>query len=296
MEFTAAQIDNLLYTNFLIIGVYKTGKTRSCATLHKLKSRPWVQGKKLYIYDFDEGCQPIIRVARNEGWVDELKIFRFPRVGGEKLPTTDFAATAAAYRTKEPITDFLTAVNSLYDHVTPDGSRWKDDFVNEAPYAIVVDSATPFQDDILGFTLTLRHKNLGEEHVDGRAEYGLQMGKFVEIIRSMRALPCFSVVLAHEQNVMGKVKMPSAPKGGKPIDPVPTGVVSRLPVVTGILANSIGGEFGAVFFTEVVPETSDRVAYKWVTRPYQEIRGAGSRLIDNLPIFVDQDFDKVVVK
>ncbi len=289
MQFTVEQIDNLLYTNFLIVGPPKTGKTQSCVTLRKLKSRPWVQGKKLYIYDWDEGCQPIIRVAKREGWVDELKVFRYPRVGGEKI-----YSEAGVLRTKEPFTDFLTDINRLYDHVAPGGAKWMDDFVNEAPYAIVVDSLTAIQQDILNFTLALRHKELGDDRVHGGAEYGFQMGKIVETIRSIRALPAFSVWLAHEQSKMGTVKMPVAPKGAPPIAPRETGVIAKLPVVTGTLADTIGGEFGAVLFTTVEPVTSTLSNFMWITRPDGDIRSAGSRLKEGLPLKIAQDFNLVV--
>jgi len=299
VKFTADQIDQLLYTSFLIVGPYKTGKTQSCATLHKLKSRPWVQGKKLYIYDFDEGCQPIIREARKDNWVDELTIFRFPRVGGEKINPAQDMSGATVLRTKEPFMDFLMSINGLYDHVDSSGAKWKDDFVNEAPYAIVVDSLTAIQDDILGFTLSLRNKQLGVPgpkgfEPDGRQEYGMQMGKIVETVRAIRALPCFFVLLAHEQTRMGTVKMPTAPKGADPIAPMTTGVIAKLPVVTGQLANTIGGEFGAVLFTGSEPVTSTKSRYFWITRPDGEIRGAGTRLKEGLDLKIDQNFDLVV--
>lgn len=287
MQFTIDTIDNLLYINILVVGPPKNGKTQSCATLHKLRKRPYVQGTKLYIFDFDEGCQPIIRVARREGWADELRVFRFPRVGGDKIKSDE-----KVNRTKEPFLDFLTQINRLYDNV--ENGKWKDSFVNEAPYAIVIDSLTAIQDDILGFTLTLRNKELGGERVDGRQEYGMQMGKIVETVRSTRALPCFSIWLAHEQSKMGTVKMPSAPKGGDPIDPVMTGVISKLPLTTGQLANQIGGEFGAVLFTSVRTLSSTTAAYEWQTRPEGEVRMAGSRLKEGLPLYIPQDFDLVV--
>src|SRR5271157_2248097 len=94
VKFTADQIDSLLYTNFLIVGMYKTGKTESCATLHKLRTRKWVKGSRLHVHDFDEGCQPIIRVAKREGWANELDIFRYARVGGERLKTDNSEAAA----------------------------------------------------------------------------------------------------------------------------------------------------------------------------------------------------------
>lgn len=295
MQFTVEQVDQLLYSSFLIIGPYKTGKTQSTATLHKLKTRPWVQGKKLYYYDFDEGCQPVIRVAKRENWADELKIFRYPRVGGEKIGENENVK-----RSSEPFKDFLTDINRLYDQLEPSGTRWKESFVADAPYAIVVDSLTAIQDDILSFTLGLRHKELGNAAVDGRQEYGMQMGKIVETIRSVRALPCFVVWLAHEQTKMGTVKMPSAPPGASQqtktdLAPRTTGLIYKLPVVTGQLANQIGGEFGAVLFTTVNPITSTQADYMWITRPDGgEIRGAGTRLKEGLPQQVKQDFNLVV--
>ena len=289
MQFTVDQILSLLYTNFLVVGPPKTGKTQSTTTLRKLKSRPWVQGKKLYYYDFDEGMQPVIRIAVRDKWADEIVPFRYAQVGGDRI-----SRDAIPQRSPERFTDFLSDINRLYDHVTSDGKRWKDDFIDQAPYAIVVDSLTVIQFDILNFTLSLRHKELGDEKVHGGAEYGFQMGKIVETIRSIKKLPCFSVWLAHEQTKMGTVKMPTPPPRGNPINPVTTGIISKLPVVTGTLAETIGGEFGAVLFTKIEPVTSTTAKYLWETRPNGEIRSAGSRLKENLDALIPQDFNLVV--
>ncbi len=289
MQFTVEQIDNLLYTNFLIVGSPKTGKTRSTTTLRKLMSRSWVQGKKLHYFDLDEGMQPVIKIAQREGWVSEIVPYRYSQYGGDRV-----SKEAIPARSPERFTDFLTDVNKLYDHVTPDGKKWQDDFVKDAPYAIVVDSLTVIQFDILNFTLSLRHKELGDAKVHGGAEYGFQMGKIVETIRSVRKLPCFSVWIAHEQTKMGTVKMPTAPPGTPAIPPRETGIISKLPVVTGTLAETIGGEFGGVLFTSVDPETSTKVNYNWITRPDGEVRSAGSRLKENLPLKIAQDFNLVV--
>jgi hypothetical protein len=100
--------------------------------------------------------------------------------------------------------------------------------------------------------------------------------------------------MAHEQTKMGTVKMPTAPPGTKAIQPRETGIISKLPVVTGTLAETIGGEFGAVLFTEVVPVTSNTSKYMWITRQDGEIRSAGSRLKEGLDTHILQDFNLVV--
>src|SRR5712671_5032541 len=150
MKYTPEALSNLKYTNFLIIGPTKNGKTFSCGTLHKLRGRSWVKGKKLHIHDFDDGCQPIIDMAERERWIDEVVPFRYS--AGGKISTDENVNT-----TKEPALEFLRNINSLYDHLTPQ-NEWKEDFINDAPYAIVVDSLTSLQDSIQSFLLALSGK------------------------------------------------------------------------------------------------------------------------------------------
>lgn len=274
MKAAIDDITSLLYTNFLIVGPPKTGKTQSCATLHKLRKRPWVKGTTLHVHDFDNGCQPIIRRATREGWANELRIFRYPRPLTEaKFKNTGTPDDATVRRSKENYLDFITYVNNIYDN--PGDLN--------APYAIVVDSLTVLSDHILGYVLALRGKDLGRPGVDGRQEYGLQMGKIVETIRSLRELPCFTIVLAHEQNEMETVG------GTDPKNPMPTGRVYTLPLVTGKLAFSLGEEFGGVFHTAV-----ENGKYQWIASPTANIRSAGTRLKEGLPARIDQDFDLIV--
>lgn len=294
MKYTAETIKNLLYTNALIVGRYGTGKTRSCASLRKLRSRPYVKGNKLLIFDLDEGCQPIIRLAEKYNWLNELDIRRYAPVGGSRLATAPAASSANAMRSSEMFIGLATDINYLLDRVDPTTNQWREEFLPDAPYAVLLDSLTKLADDALSFTLSLRGKELGGAGVDGRQEYGIQMGKIVETIRDLRSLPCFTVVTAHEQTKAETIKMPAPPKGGQPIDPKLTGRDWRLPVVTGQLANTIGGEFGLVLYSDTEPLTTDKLRYFWWTRPAENIFGAKTRLRDDLPIKVDQDFDIVI--
>ena len=82
--------------------------------------------------NFDEGVQPVIRVAKREGWADELKIHRYPRVGGEKIG----ANKKMSYRSAEPIYRFSDrTINRLYDELEPQVGqwKWKASFEKEAP-------------------------------------------------------------------------------------------------------------------------------------------------------------------
>jgi hypothetical protein len=290
MQFSTTELDKLKYTSFAIVGPPKTGKTRSLATLHKLRNRPWVQGTKLYVYDFDRGCQPLIRIAEQEGWAEEVRIVRFDRASGNRLSNQASKPTGT-----DRFLEFMNHVNHFYDMLEPDGTTWSPNYLDEAPYALVVDSATTFKDIVLEFTLGTRNKVLGGVGVDGRAEFGAQMEKLIECVRSMVSLPCFTVWLFHQQLSMGTVRMPAQPKGGRAIDPQITGVIAALPVITGQLAFTIGAEFGAILYTNVESISTNERKYQWCTSPDGAyIQSAGTRLKEGLPLYIDQDFDLVV--
>ena len=264
MLYKAEDLDKLKFCSFQLVGPPKTGKTEALATLHKLKTRPWVKGKKFVIYDFDNGCQPLIRVAEREGWADELVIWR-PARSTKIGPGADREGSTTVF------SDFMNHFNAFYDMIKPDTNDWYDDALVDAPYAMAVDSATSFADHVMAFTLGTRHKSdgksLGGANVDGRAEFGAQMGKIVEVVRSFSALPCFTVFNFHSQLQMGRVRLPSAPKGGKVVDPVTTGVIADLPVVTGQLAFTIGAEFGAILYSLVEINGTNSRKYLWKTSP-----------------------------
>jgi len=287
MKYTPEALSNLKYTNFLIIGPTKNGKTFSCGTLHKLRGRSWVKGKKLHIHDFDDGCQPIIDMAERERWIDEVVPFRYS--AGGKISTDENVNT-----TKEPALEFLRNINSLYDHLTPQ-NEWKEDFINDAPYAIVVDSLTSLQDSIQSFLLALSGK-MKDNELSGEVGtmFRKQKEKVIEIVRSIRALPCYSVFCAHVQLSAETVKQPWTPKGVAPLAPKLTGQIRALPVVTGQLASTIGGEFGGVLYTKTTQLTSTSSKYEWITQATGDIPGAGTRLKTNLPLFIPQDFNLVV--
>lgn len=287
MKYTPESLSNLLYTNFLIVGPYKTGKTMSLTTLHKLRSKPWVKGSKLYIYDFDEGCQPLLTEARKGGWLDEVVPFRY----GLRAKIDQGTGVATS---KDPIIDFITDINSLYNHLTP-SNDWTDDFLSEAPYAMCFDSLTAFQDEVQNFILAANNKIRDSEMSgDTGTMYRKVREKIVEVIRSVRSLPCFSVWCAHEQVVAETIKQPWTPKGSPQLAPRLTGEIKALPVVPGRLASTIGGEFGGVFYSRVKPDTSTAAKYIWVTRTSENIPGAGTRLKKGLPLEIPQDFSMVI--
>lgn len=287
MKYSLDQLDQTLSSNVLLVGRPGTGKTRSLYTLHKLKGRKWLKGSKLFIADFDRGCQPLYRQAKLEGWASDLDVRRYYNDSGSKIETLK----ASPARSKDMFLNFANDINTFFDMLGPD-KQWRPDKIAEAPYAIVIDSATRFADHVLSFTLALRNKELGQQGVDGRAEFGLQMGKIVETIRSLADLPCLTIITAHEQIKAEMVKTASKDQGGNPHS---TGKDWRLPVFTGQLANSIAGEFGVVLYTDIEPPTTSdgQSTYKWFTRPIDNIYCAKTRLRDGLPAKVVQDFNVV---
>lgn len=259
------QLESLSYFSALIIGKYKTGKTESVWTYRQLRERLHMKAKKLYVFDFDMGAAPLVRRARLGGWLDDLKIYRYAQAGGARmnvdLPTP---------HSKDPILDWMKDINALYDQVDPNTGYWKDSFLPDAPAVILTDSLTSFGEVALDFTIACLGHEIGAPGHHGGSDYGKQMAKIVESVKSTRALPCVSIWTAHEAVEVESVGQPGGLEQTKPII---TGERFILPVVTGKLAGTIGALFDVVVYTKVEGDT-----YSWKVKPQGDVKGAGSRL------------------
>ena len=153
------------------------------------------------------------------------------------------------------------------------------------PLAIAVDSITTLQDNIFDYIMSSKGVDdltAKGQHVDGRQIYGLQMGKLVEVVRSIKVLPCWSIFNAHEKKVTSKQM-------------VGNDVIESLewlePRVTGQLSGDFAKEFSVSVYSKTTGAASS-VKYKWVTKPAasDHLKGIGSRFTADLPVEIDQDY------
>ena len=177
---------------FLIFGPPKTGKTQSLASLFKLQL-----GGPVWYFDFDGGDSivPFVREAVKLG-AQEGDIIRFSYipVGGTKQTIHQFSDHTIS---RDIYHQFIKDFNTLDDLIDVQTGAWKAN--SQAPAVVVIDSFTSFQDVLLDFVLTQVGHELGAKGTDARSDWGLQMGKIRKTVKALQALPCLSIVLAHEK-------------------------------------------------------------------------------------------------
>jgi hypothetical protein len=272
MIFTAEKLLDLSMqrATTLLIGPPISGKTTSLATLRKVCKR----NGSIYLFDFDHKCQPLIRAAAADGWLDRLIVHRYGADTGNRVVATEHRPQAS--------TEFLTFLNDFnrfYDWIDPTTGDWKTTLGTMLPEVIIIDSLTSFQDAVLEFVLSRLGHNLGDPRTDSRADYGKAMGKILETIRSLKTLPCHTVVIAHEtfdkDELTGEIRMEPNVFGKK-------------------LAPTLAAEFNLVLYSTTRPTPTGEIEYVWQTQPGGFIKSVGSTYATALPKFVPQDFTNVI--
>jgi len=258
--------------NILNYGPPKTGKTTALYTLIKLGLRP------IWVHDFDRGVDPFIRFAKKYGLIEDpkndIKIFRYDPKGGDKIGQ---GITRPAGQGRDLYLDFCSNINGLYDHVDPNTGSWKEGLpYGTVPAVSVVDSASALQEIILDYVLAMLGHNLGDPKTDARNDFGRQMGKSVEIIKSMLSLPMISIWIAHESIERNEL----------------TGEIRNDPHFTGKLAPVIGREFGTVLYS-TTRTVNGQIEYVWQCQPQGYIKTAGSRFKD-VKGMIPQDYGLVI--
>lgn len=240
-----------------VMGPGKSGKTRALSTL--LPYGP------MALFDWDNGCDPLIRVAKEMGFKDDyVTVYRYLPQGGDKIGPGPRRPTLQGCQMFE---DFMSDVNRYYDNLDPRTNKWKEGLPqSQTPFSMIVDSMSPYQDAVLDFVLQKVGHELGASGTHGGADYDLQMKKIVETIECFKGLPVVSVFNFHEQSKTDAV----------------SGQLSVEPLVTGKLSGKISTMFGVVVYT--------RPGRQWLTEPQGFVRTAGSRFVDNLPPLIPQDF------
>lgn len=271
MKIEIAGLEELLQISNSVLcwGPPTTGKTSSLATLAP-KYLP------LWCFDFDWKSTPLIHLAKEGGWLDKLVIFRYKRTQGR------LNQLSTPTRNPQIFLDFLKDFNALQDQVDPQTGLWRPTFT-QAPKSIIFDSLTSLGDVVLDFVLATVGHELGAPGTDARSDFGKQMSKIMEIVKSSKTLPCLSVWVAHEKFIQDEL----------------TGQVRCLPSATGLLANTLAKEFNVVLYSQVVG-AGDKAKYEWLVRPKGWVQAAGttarSSIKDRgeLPMTVPQDFQHVL--
>lgn len=259
----------------LNFGPPKTGKTESLATLIKLGLTP------MWYFDFDGGdsIKPLLRKTKDlcmrdrllneQHSTDDIIRFSYFPKGGDRVGQTQ-------HRPKEQgrdiYLDFLKDFNSVFDLIGQDGEYKKDPIVRP-PRSLVIDSTTSLMEDILDFILCMAGHNLSDPKTDARDDFGKQMGKIQEIVKSAKSMPLIAVFICHEKLVQNEL----------------TGEVRIDPMITGQLSAYFAKDFGTVVYSQ-----SKGGKYTWLTKPQGHVKCVGQREHEGLSLEIEQDYSLVL--
>lgn len=287
------------WISIINIGVPKTGKTRSVASIHDYMLAKKQKYTSIYMYDFDgNGSIPLIRLADAGHWLSDLKVFRYnTRRGGKKI-----AGSVAPARSVEDFETFKDEFNQLFDMIDPRTSTWRENLPTQPPGCIVFDSGTALEDIIYDFVLCKRGREFGEGEIitSGKnagnttkdvtgSDWISMKDKEIEIIESAKALPAHFIYNCHELLTQEIISAPQN-RTGDPISPIATGVQLQVPALTGDLKSNMPKYFDVVVFSEC-----NEGRYEWRTKPGGRIKMAGTRLRDDLPPRVKQDYREILL-
>jgi hypothetical protein len=245
-----------------------SGKTTNLITLVEAGWGP------LHVHDFDGKSQSLVRAAEKRGLLDQLVIYRYDS-HQDKIRQSEYPEKSNAQ-----FVSFMNTHNSYFDLINPTTGKWKDS-ATDAPGVIAFDTLTSLNVITLEFVLSVLGHDLGAPKTDSRSDYGKQMGKIMEIVRSAKALPCISIWNAHERFEKDDL----------------TGQVRCEPSATGQLANQLAKEFNAVLYTSVVRNAANPLgaSFEWYGKPRGWVTQAGSTEVD-LPVSLPQDWSLVFGK
>lgn len=266
--------------SILLYGPPFSGKTRSLFSLWKLLPKLGYP-PRVDFYDLDRNADSFLRAMTVAGApADSVRVFRYGQ-GGDRVDPG-----AGTPLSRGEFDNFLRDYNSLWDYIDPATGKWNLAKCEKAgwqpPGAVVVDSASSLLAMILEFVCALEGKQLNAPGTDGRAFYGKQMGKIVEIISSLKKLPIVFVMTAHE--TLEKDENTQALRCD--------------PSFTGKLAAGIAKHFTVCLYSTTQPgkgpDGSQR--YVWLTQPKGYVVTSGTRFRDagELGLYVDQDFEHVL--
>jgi hypothetical protein len=282
------------YYSIFNIGAPYSGKTQSLVTLYKYMIARKQPARKIFLYDLDDNnSQPLVREMDKLRALDDLRVFRYGKRGGQSKVEKEDTARRSGARFEA----FLDEFNQLFDMIDPRTGTWRD--IEQAPGAIAIDSGTALEEDITDFVCNKRNADMNSSNVTERMSYsiwGAIKDKEVEVIKNAKGLPCHFVYNVHEELrqevVPGQPAVPGQPQTA--IAPRGTGMVYLQPALVGSLRDTMAKEFGVVVYSRAKGNR-----YEWIVRPGQEgagiIRSAGTRARSDLPTTpIEQDYQKVL--
>ena len=276
----ADQLSAQIWGAIALIGRPFSGKTQSIATLHKYLVKHKLP-TKIEVFDLDEQRDsPLIRIAKSEGWLNDLVVHRYDSTGGVHY----IANKETRERSKIPTELFIQEYAALYDDLDTRTGLWQP---GRERGAIVVDSMSVLNERWFDFVLQLRHKELGgTEKLNNLVtfnEWMMVKEKIVETVRSGKALPCFSIFCFHEVQAQDEIPGPKAQ------DTKTTGKILWVPKIQGDLCTTIQKEFSVCVHTRCI-----NGKFEWITRPTEEIASVGTRSKNLLGATTEQDFANIL--
>jgi hypothetical protein len=264
-----------LSTSILLVGAPFTGKTQSIATIRPVLVKKGLPTRIEYFNLDGPGGETLKRIARKQGWADDLTVHEFG-IGEKRIGTT-----IKPGRSSQKAIEFINEFNLLFNDVNQNTKTWQE---GKARGLVVVDSITALQDSLEDFVFVTRGREIGEEGNKAITfnDWRLLAEKITETYMSAMSLPCYSLFTAHVQIVEATAK------GATQGQDKSLGELNQVPLVTGQLKDRIEKDFGVVLYT-----TND---FKWFTRPNgaNRIRTSGSRFVEGLPPIIEQDFAKIL--
>lgn len=242
-------------SSFILIGPPFSGKTRSIGTL---------PGRTILFSWELEGWQslrvPFKTTSSLREWWEKKQAI-------EKVLVVDYASKPDNISEKKEVElrssllmSFIRDANSLPDH--------EKDFEN-----LVIDSLSPFAKECLDFVIALNGRNSPQIQ-----DYRDAIGKVKEILFKLQGLQKNFVLLAHFQAERDEI----------------TGKSRQVPQVWGKdLPQDILKWFSTVLQSQALSDGKGGTSYNWKTKPEGLVESLGSRLVDNLPATIPQDFEKL---
>lgn len=268
--YTAADMLKLLEgrKTILVIGPPFTGKTRSLHTLIRvLKQRNL---GPLHLFDLDQKCESLVEACQADGNLDYLVLHRLKSVERMGGGAPKVAASRIAFD------DFMGQINFFVDQVDPLTGTWKPNFQCGA---IIIDSLSTYNDIIMEFVVSVVGHDIGAKDTDARNDYTKVMNKVKDTVGVLKALPCMSGWIAHDQIVQSEVE----------------GKIILVPNVVGknTLAPNLAKEFNCVLVS-TTQKQGNQIKYVWQVQPEGWVRSAGVTGKINLPLFIDQDYSLIL--
>lgn len=308
---TSEQVALERYCTIEIVGTQKTGKTYSLWTMMKHLDHSPQENKVLDLFDLDgDGAEALLTALEKNG---KMAWARRPEEGGRlrvwryNTRGRTMKEGPAPTREMDPFLDFIKDLNSLINMLGPD-KKWRNPAT--APGCVCIDPCTSYTEMCWDYILQKRGKELGGSREqgaiteDGKAlkyveptDWTALQEKTIDMIKSVKSLPCHRIVTFHEELIQEIVSgTVSMDKNIPAIQPVKTGTIVNLPLLSGKLQSSVGKNFSIIVYTRYMPAQSRSDCYKWLTVPsdQERVKTAGARNRIDLPQYMLQDYCKLL--